>query len=146
MHTSLQGPAGGRRSTERRALQAFIAVAGLLPVFAGIAGVVAGPGLAGSTPPWPADLDSHFRFLSGVFLVVGLGWWSCIPAIETKGARLRLLALMTAVGGLARLYSVSLVGFPSAGHGLGLAMELVAVPLVVLWQARIARRGWRGNS
>ena len=127
----------------RRALQVFVAVAGCLPVFAGAAGILAGPRLAGSAAPWPVDLDSHFRFLSGVFLVVGLAWWSCIPDIGRKGPRLRLLAAMTVAGGLARLASVLLVGVPSAGHVLGLAMELVAVPLVVLWQARIARKEWR---
>jgi hypothetical protein len=77
--------------------------------------------------------------------VVGLAWWSCIPAIETKGERLRLLALMTFTVGLARLFSLVLAGVPSAGHLAGLGMELAAVPIVVLWQARIARMGWRGK-
>jgi hypothetical protein len=134
-----------RAPRSRRALQAFIAVAALLPVVAGAAGVVAGPRLLGAEAPWPGDLDSHVRFLSGVFLVVGLAWWSCIPGIERKGERLRLLALMTFAGGLARLLSLGLAGLPSAGHLFGLAMELVGVPLVVIWQAAIARKGWRGS-
>lgn len=137
--------AGYTGATGRRALQVFIGVAGLLPVFAGTAGIFGGPGFLGQTAPWPVDLDSHLRFLSGVFLVVGLAWWSCIPAIESKGERLRLLALMTFVGGLARLGSLGLAGAPSVGHVAGLGMELVAVPLVVLWHGRIARMGWRGN-
>ena len=138
-----EAAAKGRGSTGRWALQVFVAVAGCLPVFAGVAGIVAGPGFLGETAPWPVDLDSHLRFLSGVFLVVGLAWWSCIPAIETKGERLRLLALMTFAGGLARLGSLAVAGLPSVGHLAGLGMELVAVPLVVLWQARIARNEWR---
>jgi len=133
----------GRDATGRRALQVFIGVAGCLPVFAGAAGIVSGPRFLGGNPPWPVDLDSHLRFLSGVFLIVGLAWWSCIPAIETRGERLRLLALMTVAGGVARLLSLGLSGAPSAGHLVGLGMELVAVPLVVLWQARIARTVWR---
>lgn len=133
----------GRRTRGRRALQAFIGAAGCMPVFAGVAGIFAGPGLMGATAPWPADLDSHVRFLSGVFLVVGLAWWSCIPAIETKGERLRLLAAMTFAGGLARLASLGLAGAPSAGHLIGLGMELVAVPVVVLWHAQGVRMGWR---
>ncbi|WP_187968483.1 DUF4345 domain-containing protein [Aquibium microcysteis] len=135
--------ATGKDATARRALQVFIAVAGCLPVFAGAAGIVAGPRFLGATSPWPVDLDSHMRFLSGVFLVVGLAWWSCIPSIETKGERLRLLAAMTFAGGLARLASLGLAGAPSAGHLAGLAMELVAVPFVVLWHARGVRMGWR---
>ena len=48
---------------------------------------------AASAQPWPADLDSHFRFLSGIFLAMGIAWYSCIPAIEANVARFRLLAV-----------------------------------------------------
>lgn len=133
----------GTDTAWRRALQVFIGVAGCLPVFAGVAGIVSGPCFLGTMEPWPVDLDSHLRFLSGVFLVVGLAWWSCIPSIETKGERLRLLAAMTFAGGLARLASLGLAGAPSVGHLVGLAMELVAVPVVLLWHARGVRMGWR---
>ena len=135
--------AKGSDAAGRRALQVFIAVAGCLPVFAGAAGVIAGPRFIGAAVPGPVDLDSHLRFLSGVFLIVGLAWWSCIPRIEAKGERLRLLALMTFAGGLARLGSLAVAGLPSAGHLVGLGMELVAVPLVVFWHARGVRLGWR---
>lgn len=123
---------------EKRVLQAVIAVLSLVPIGAGMGGILLGPAFLGASPPWPVDLDSHLRFLSGVFLIVGLGWWSCVPGIEDKTGRLRLLALMTFAGGLSRLYSLSLVGLPSPGHRFGLGMELVVVPLLVLWQGRIA--------
>ena len=121
-------------------LQIVIAVLSLVPVATGIAGIVLGPRLLGATAPWPADLDSHFRFLSGVFLIVGLAWWSCVPRLAEKGPRLRLLALMTFAGGLARLTSLGLAGAPSVGHMAGLGMELVIVPLIVLWHRRIETR------
>lgn len=124
---------------ERRLLQLAIAILAGLPVSASLAGIVLGPGFLGTDPSWPADLDSHVRFLSGVFLVVGMAWWSCIPAIETRGPRLRLLAVATICGGFARLLSVLFVGFPSAGHMLGLGMELVVVPILVGWHMRIER-------
>jgi hypothetical protein len=125
---------------ETRLLQFVISVLSLVPVATGVAGIVLGPRLLGVTAPWPADLDSHFRFLSGVFLVVGLAWWSCVPWLPEKGPRLRLLALMTFAGGLARLVSLGLAGAPSTGHVFGLGMELVVVPLIVLWHRRIERR------
>ena len=131
----------GNGNVERRALQSVISVLSLVPIGAGFGGIVFGPAFLGATPPWPTDLDSHLRFLSGVFLIVGLGWWSCVPGIEDKTGRLRLLALMTFAGGLSRLYSLSLVGLPSLGHRFGLGMELVVVPVLVLWQARIASAG-----
>jgi hypothetical protein len=74
-----------------------------------------------------------------VFLGVGIGFYSCIPRIEGKTGRFRLLAALTIAGGVARLWSLVMAGAPSAGHLTGLAMELLVVPLLVLWQARLAR-------
>lgn len=124
--------------SERRLLQTVIAVLALMPVCAGLAGVVLGPGFLATDAPWSADLDSHLRFLSGVFLALGLAWWSCVPGIETKTARVRLLGVATFIGGLARLLSLILIGVPSTGHVIGLGLELVVVPLILVWQARIA--------
>ena len=124
---------------ERRILQSVVGVLAAIPVLAGAEGVISGPEFLDVSEPWPADLDSHFRFLSGIFLAVGIGWYSCIPAIETHGARFRLLAALTVAGGLARLFSLMLGTIPSGGHLGGLGIELVVVPLLVLWQARIAR-------
>lgn len=130
---------------ERRALQASIAILALLPVSAGLAGVVFGPSFLGVVDDRPADLDSHLRFLSGVFLAFGIAWWTCIPAIERKTARFRLLGLCTIAGGFARVYSLLLAGTPSTGHLIGLGMELLIVPLLLLWQARVARQGRRAG-
>lgn len=126
-------------SAERRLLQCVIAVLALIPVSAGFAGVLAGPTFLALEAPWPADLDSHLRFLSGVFFGVGVAYWTCVPKIEEKTVRFRLLAAVTFCGGLARLASLTIAGQPSAGHLAGLAMELAVVPALVLWQARVAR-------
>ena len=121
----------------RRALQTIVAVLALIPTLSGAAGVLLGPDFLRLDPPWPADLDSHFRFLSGVFLAVGAVFYSCIPAIETKTGRFRLAASLVFAGGLARLLSLLIAGAPTAGHLVGLAMELAVVPALVLWQARL---------
>jgi hypothetical protein len=126
-------------SRSRRVLQAVIAVLALIPTLTGAAGVLLGPGFLGLPPPWPADLDSHFRFLSGMFLAVGLGLYTCVPEIERRTERFRLLAGLTVCGGLARLSSLLAVGTPSLGHRAGLVMELIVVPGLVVWQARVAR-------
>jgi hypothetical protein len=125
---------------ERRLLQIAIAVACLVPLAAGGAGVVLGPDfLRGVGAEVPADLDSHFRYLSGIFLGVGIAFVTCVPGIERKGARFRLLGGFVIMGGLARLISVAVVGWPGGGHLFGLVMELGFVPLLILWQARVAR-------
>lgn len=129
-------------ATERRLLQAAILIACLVPLLAGGAGVIAGPAMLKGIEPGgaPADLDSHFRYLSGLLLGLGLGFLYCVPAIERRTALFRTLGLIAVLGGLARLTSALTVGLPGTGHIFGLAMELGTVPLLLFWQARVARR------
>jgi hypothetical protein len=128
------------KTWDKRALQIVVAVLAATPVLVGMEGVLHGPQFLHVTSPWPVDLDSHFRFLSGFFLAIGVAWYSCIPAIEHKTERFRLLAACTFTGGLARLVSLSLAGTPSPGHIAGLCVELLAVPALVWWQARVANK------
>ena len=123
---------------ERRLLQAVVALACLVPLTAGTQGVVRGVAYVRGAIVTP-DLDSHFRYLSGIFLMMGIAFASTIPAIERQGPRFRLLGAMVVLGGLARALSWVMVGAPSGGHRFGLAMELGVVPLLMLWQERVAR-------
>ncbi|MCT8001533.1 DUF4345 domain-containing protein [Sphingomonas sanguinis] len=125
--------------TERLLLQLVVAVACLVPLSIGGISVAKGPGWLGHPPAIPTDLDSQFRYVSGIFLGLGLAFVTCIPAIERKGARFRLLGLLVVAGGLARALSWAMVGAPSIGHQLGLTMELGVVPLLMLWQGRVSR-------
>ena len=126
---------------ERRLLQIVIAVAALVPLAAGAAGVLRGPEmLAGVAAPVAIDLDSHYRYLSGLLLGIGLVFVACIPAIERHGSVVRAAGAVVIAGGLARLFSLWQAGLPGPGHLFGLAMELGVVPAILLWQARIARR------
>jgi hypothetical protein len=118
------------------ALQVAIGVFGLVPVAAGLAGALAGLSMLGEAASVSAD--SHFRYLSGLLLAIGLLFWSTIPRIERQAARVRLLTAIVFVGGLARLWGVITIGTPSAPMLFGLGMELVVTPLVCLWQSRIA--------
>lgn len=126
-------------ATERRLLQAAVALASLVPLTTASTAIFRGASWLAHAPVSP-DLDSHFRYLSGIFLVLGLGFASCIPRIEVMGHRFRMLGAMVVAGGLARLLSLAMVGTPSLGHQFGLVMELGVVPLILLWQARVARR------
>ena len=125
---------------EKRLLQAVVAVACLLPLVVGGQAVLHGPAPFGHLAEVPRDLDSHFRYISGIFFATGIGFVSCIPDIERKGARFRLLGGMIFVGGVSRLVSLLAVGVPSKGHVLGLGMETVVVPLLMFWQWRFSRR------
>ena len=125
---------------EKRVLQAVIAVACLLPLVVGGQGVLHGPASFGHLADVPRDLDSHFRYISGIFFATGLAFASCIPDIERKGRRFRLLGGLIFVGGVSRGISLLAVGVPSQGHVLGLVMETVVVPLLMLWQWNFAKR------
>ena len=118
---------------ERRALQVSIAVAALLPVVAGLWGV-----------PQPTSdgawAGNHHRYLSGLLLAIGLGYWSAVPEIETMGARMRLLTSLVVMGGLARLSGLLLGDAPTLPVAAALAMELLIAPLLCLWQMRIISR------
>ena len=127
---------------ERRLLQAAVAIGCLVPLLAGGTGMIGGPAFLRDVDNAMApDLDSHFRYLSGLLFAIGLAFASCIPGIERRTARFRLLAFLVFVGGLGRLLGLISSGLPGTGHVFGLAMELGVVPLLVLWQSRIAAFG-----
>jgi hypothetical protein len=119
-------------------LQVVIAVLGLVPVGAGLAGVIDGAEMVGAQASVAAD--SHFRYLSGLLLAIGLLFWSAIPSIQRQGRRVRILTLIVFVGGLSRLYGILDAGEPSAPMLFGLAMELAVTPMLCFWQSRIAVR------
>jgi hypothetical protein len=131
-----------RREGERRLLQAAVALGCLSPFWFGLRGIFEGPAmLAGMDPGQaPPDLLSHYRFLSGVFLATGLAILSCLPAIERRTGRFRLACAALFAGGLARGLGLLLGDAPSIGHLIAAPVELGVVPLLVLWQARVARR------
>ena len=130
---------------ERRILQAVVALACLVPLGVGGQSILHGPGFLGHPPVIPTDLDSHFRYISGIFFAVGVAFATCVPHIEASGPRFRLLGALVVAGGLSRVLSLLSVGAPSAGHLFGFGMELGAVPLLMLWQASFARR-WRATG
>ncbi len=122
---------------EKRALQLAVAIGGLVPVLAGGAGAVAGVAMI---PHAAADaaLDSHYRYLSGLLLAIGLGFWSAVPGIERHGGRVRLLSALVVTGGLARGFGMLGGTAPGQSMQLALVMELVVTPLICLWQWRLA--------
>jgi hypothetical protein len=126
-----------------RLLKIAIALAGIVPVGGGLAGVILGPRMADGMFPGLAGapfLDSHFRYLSGLLLGIGLIFWRLIPVIATRGETVRILTLVVVAGGLSRLYGAILAGQVSLEILLCLAMELGVTPLICLWQWRVEKR------
>ena len=123
--------------TEKRLLQATIALACVVPIAGGGFGVIRGPAMLDIVATAPAA--AHFRYLSGLLLGIGLGFLSMVPRIEAQGRRFRLLAAIVVIGGLGRLLSVALGGSIDAATLFALAMELAVTPVLALWQWRVAR-------
>lgn len=123
---------------EKTFLQFAVAIGGLVPVTAGLMGIIAGPSMVGDVST-PVALNSHFSYLSGLLLGISLGFWSCIPQIEKYRSRFQLLSFIVIIGGLGRLWSLIMVGIPDHAMLFGLVMELAITPLLALWQYRISR-------
>ncbi len=124
---------------ERRLLQVTVAVLALVPIGAGLAGIILGPDFAGPAAAH-ISVDSYFRYLSGLLLGIGLAFWSLIPNIEWQTRPFRLLTTIVFIGGLARLTGVFTQGVPGPEMLFGLTMELIVTPLLCVWQARVANR------
>ena len=119
---------------ERRLLQAAVLLAGIVPVSAGLAGVLLGAGIAGGGGG--LDLDSHVRYLSGLLLGIGLVFWALVPRIEQHGPMFRVLTLIVFIGGLGRLLGMFVAGVPPTPMAAALGMELIVTPLLCWWQWR----------
>jgi hypothetical protein len=143
--TDHRAVAPGAHARERRVLQIAISIAACVPVLAGIAGLLGGPAFFGGSEG-SAAFDSHFRYLSGLLLGIGLTFWSFVPRITSVTLPVRVLTGLVVLGGIGRLLSLALHGWPSSGMMFGLFMELVTTPLLCLWQGRIARQASCMNS
>jgi hypothetical protein len=110
------------------ALQACVASAATWAVGAGAWGVVDSIGSNA------AGLVSQGRYLSGLLLAIGLGYWTTIVNIEQKTARFRLLTGLVAIGGLCRLFGLAMGDGVSLSTAGPLVLELGVAPLLSFWQ------------
>lgn len=123
---------------ERRLLKLSVALACLVPLSAGAAGVLFGPAaietdIAGDH----LGLESHFRYLSGLLFGIGIAFAASIPAIERRSEIFAALSLLVVIGGLSRLGALIVYDMPTMPHVLALVMELAVVPLLYVWQKRV---------
>jgi glucan phosphoethanolaminetransferase (alkaline phosphatase superfamily) len=124
---------------ELRLFQAAVIVASVVPIAAGAAGVLHGPGMIRGFARSNADLDSHFSYLSGLLLGIGLAFLFCVLRVRARAQSFRMLGLIVIAAGLARAFAASRLGFPRAGHQFAYVMELVVVPALLVWHRRIER-------
>lgn len=81
-------------------------------------------------------LDSEYRFLSVGWAAAGvLLWWSLSRAQQRATVTRALLAVIV-LGGLARALGAALTGLPPVPFRISMTIELVVIPLLLLWHRR----------
>ncbi|MBA4284927.1 MAG: hypothetical protein C0434_05285 [Xanthomonadaceae bacterium] len=90
-------------------------------------------------------LNSQIRYLGAIWFGFGALLWHCLGDLSKQVAILRGALLIVFLGGLGRVASVVQFGFPAStvGHGFvvfAIAVEIVAMPLLLLWQWRLFGR------
>lgn len=126
--------------TDKRALQVTVFILALTPILAGGAGILLGPDIYLTNLAYTRAFDSHFHYLSGLLFAIGVGFWICVPHIESKHTLFTVLTLIVFIGGLSRLSAIPVGGFPGWSMSGALLLELAIVPLLWLWQSHIAHR------
>ena len=124
-------------AAERRIFQGVVLIASFVPIAAGAAGVLTGPRmLYGVANPSP-DLESHFRYLSGLLLGIGMAFVTCAADVVRRATLFRALSLIVVLGGLGRLLAAIEHGSPTGANRFAFVMELLVVPLLLVWLGRI---------
>jgi hypothetical protein len=129
---------------ERRALQGILLVLSLVPVLGLALTWWQGPQLffGDAAVNIPTSLDNQLRYLAGVYFgAVSLSIWWALPRIEERGLVITIAAVAIFVGGLGRCVSMVSVGLPDDPSMIGgVVLEMLVVPILALWQRRLARR------
>ncbi len=124
---------------ERRFFQIIIGLLSLVPILGAVTAF--GQGGAYFFPAGaevPVDLDNQYRYLAGTYLSVTFAIWWTLGNIEERVAAIRIVCAGIFIGGLGRVWSMVTVGMPDSPEFVaGIVIEVVLVPLLLLWQMRL---------
>ncbi len=86
-----------------------------------------------------ATLDSQNRFYGAQFMLVGAMSWFCSKDLFRRATLFRLVMTIFFVGGVARLISFAVHGWPSPIVQLLALSELTIPPALIAWHALLLR-------
>ncbi len=117
-----------------------MAVLASVPITTGLLGLLGIHNPIYATVDLPANalLDTNLRFMSGLWLGLGLAVLWLLPQIERQTVLFRAAWGMIFLGGLGRLLSIAFVGLPPWPFLFFAAIEVLGAPVLLLWQNRIA--------
>lgn len=122
----------------KKGLQVILAILSVIPILVALLGVTQGLTRWLPNTSITPDFDSHYRYITGYYLSLGmLGLWM-IPKIENHTSLFRIVCASVFMGGVGRVFSIAQVGIPSLPMLLFTGLEL-CFPLLILWQAKTSR-------
>jgi hypothetical protein len=134
----LTGSAGTDVRSSARALKALFYVAGTVATVAGLDTVIRGVRSVPRQRPGNPSIESELRFYAAFYTAYGLAVLGVAPRADRDTSAVRALSGALFVAGLARAGGWIAAGRPHPLQRFLLGIELVAPPLIVAWQARLA--------
>jgi hypothetical protein len=129
----------------KKVLQIVLGILGLIPILTGALNLMLGASAlnifgAAVSPDVLNNvvIDSQIRFLGAIWLGVGIVLYWALPAIEKQTTLFRLLIGSIFLGGIGRSISAFSVGTPPNHLIAAIVLELIGMPLIILWQSFIA--------
>ena len=83
-------------------------------------------------------LDSNTRFFGGLWLVCGLALLTTLRTLDQPNPLFRWIMLGIVAGGVGRLISMAALAVPPAPFIAVTVLEIVVIPVVIVWQAKLA--------
>ena len=123
----------------RRALQISMLTLSFIPFLIGVMNLLNGAGQFLPADAIFPEIDSQLRFYSVWFMFFFFITIWIVRNLDTAGPVMIIVYGTMGLGGLARLYSIVLVGTPDPTMIGAMAVEL-ATPLFILWHRAVIRR------
>jgi hypothetical protein len=143
----MSNPNTGRRTYGRRGLQITLGTVAAIPFLSGLNGMISGPtALPGQSGEVSATLDSEYRFVNAFWLAAAPLVWASVPRVERRGDVLRPVLGVVFAGGIGRLLSIRKKGRPHPTMLAALGIELAGIPVLLAWQAVVARAAAREDG
>lgn len=122
----------------KRTLQVTLLIVAAIPLALGIMNFILGAGQFVSPDQINANLDSQLRFYAIWFTAVFFLTIWCVRNLEIAGPVLQIMFVTMALGGVARLYSISQVGTPDPTM-IGATIIEIGVLAFIPWHAAVMR-------